>query len=134
MWAMPCGTCFRSFFLNVFFLPFLSGAAVPVPAPAAAAGFAIIFPGPQSLVVPRPGRGSRRPTLLARGSPGTGDVLSLGRRLLLLCDRALARTLPGARVGVGPLPAHRQVPAMPVAAVGTDLDEALDIHRNFLAQ
>src|SRR5712664_2484706 len=33
----PCGTCLRSFFLNVFFLPFFSGAA----APPAAAGFAI---------------------------------------------------------------------------------------------
>ena len=27
MWAMPCGTCFRSFFLKVFFLPFFSGVA-----------------------------------------------------------------------------------------------------------
>src|SRR5947209_18863195 len=35
----PCGTCFRSFFLNVFFLPFLSGAA----APPAATGFAMFF-------------------------------------------------------------------------------------------
>ena len=34
----PCGMCLRSFFLNVFFLPFLSGAAAPLPA---AAGFAI---------------------------------------------------------------------------------------------
>src|SRR5258708_28527518 len=34
----PCGTCLRSFFLNVFFLPFFSGAAG---APPAAAGFAI---------------------------------------------------------------------------------------------
>src|SRR5713226_10661716 len=47
MWAMPCGTCFRSFFLKVFFLPFLSGAAAPVPAATAAgaagaAGFAIV--------------------------------------------------------------------------------------------
>src|SRR5580658_1791904 len=33
----PWGTCLRSFFLKVFFLPFLSGAA----APPAAAGFAI---------------------------------------------------------------------------------------------
>src|SRR5271166_4200190 len=33
----PCGTCLRSFFLNVFFLPFFSGAA----APPAATGFAI---------------------------------------------------------------------------------------------
>src|SRR5271167_3321933 len=33
----PCGTCLRSFFLNVFFLPFFSGAG----APPAATGFAI---------------------------------------------------------------------------------------------
>src|SRR5579863_9435303 len=38
MCANPCGTCLRSFFLNVFFLPFFSGAAA---APPAAAGFAI---------------------------------------------------------------------------------------------
>src|SRR5271169_3110979 len=38
MCAMPCDTCLRSFFLNVFFLPFFSGAA----APPAAAGFAIM--------------------------------------------------------------------------------------------
>ena len=43
MWAMPCGTCFRSFFLKVFFLPFFSGVAAPVVAAAAgAAGFAIL--------------------------------------------------------------------------------------------
>src|ERR1700732_4065136 len=35
----PCGTCLRSFFLNVFFLPFFSGAAA---APPAAVGFAIV--------------------------------------------------------------------------------------------
>src|SRR5947209_20276685 len=35
----PCGMCLRSFFLNVFFLPFFSGAA----APPAAAGFAMIL-------------------------------------------------------------------------------------------
>src|SRR5712672_3707679 len=34
----PCGTCFRSFFLKVFFLPFFSGAAAPA---AAATGLAI---------------------------------------------------------------------------------------------
>src|ERR1700723_4794829 len=33
----PCGTCLRSFFLKVFFLPFFSGAA----APPAGTGFAI---------------------------------------------------------------------------------------------
>src|ERR1700758_290619 len=40
-YAKPWGTCLRSFFLNVFFLPFFSGVAG---APPAAAGFAI---GPQ---------------------------------------------------------------------------------------
>src|SRR5580698_5045359 len=44
MCAMPWETCLRSFFLNVFFLPFFSGAA----GPPAAAGFAIGF---QSLLV-----------------------------------------------------------------------------------
>src|ERR1700757_1765022 len=37
-YARPCGTCLRSFFLKVFFLPFLSGVA---PVPPAAGGFAI---------------------------------------------------------------------------------------------
>src|ERR1700722_16683240 len=36
--ASPCGTCLRSFFLKVFFLPFFSGVAA---APPAAAGFAM---------------------------------------------------------------------------------------------
>src|ERR1700690_2184914 len=38
MCATPWDTCLRSFFLKVFFLPFLSGVAAP---PAAAAGFAM---------------------------------------------------------------------------------------------
>src|SRR5216684_1990137 len=42
-YASPCGTCLRSFFLKVFFLPFFSGAAV---VPPAAAGFAISFQWP----------------------------------------------------------------------------------------
>src|ERR1700721_2565402 len=46
MCAMPWETCLRSFFLNVFFLPFFSGAA----GPPAATGFAIVF---QSLLVRR---------------------------------------------------------------------------------
>src|SRR6266568_863448 len=45
MCTTPNETCLRSFFLNVFFLPFFSGAA----APPAAAGFAINRPW--SLVV-----------------------------------------------------------------------------------
>src|SRR5271157_1002704 len=46
MCAIPWETCLRSFFLNVFFLPFFSGAA----GPPAAAGFAIVN---QSLAVGR---------------------------------------------------------------------------------
>src|ERR1700691_580106 len=78
----PWGMCLRSFFLNVFFLPFFSGAAAP---PAAAAGLAI-FKSSQSLC--------------------------LCRRLLLLRDRAFARTLAGTGVGMGALSANRQIPAM----------------------
>src|SRR5205807_3232114 len=37
-YASPCGTCLRSFFLKVFFLPFLFG---PPPVPPPAAVFAI---------------------------------------------------------------------------------------------
>src|SRR5271155_3427561 len=59
MCAMPCETCLRSFFLNVFFLPFFSGAA----GPPAAAGFAIGF---QSLVV-------RRSSLVTSRQPRTND-------------------------------------------------------------
>src|SRR5262245_35555096 len=39
MWTIPNGTCLRSFFLKVFFLPFFSGDA----APPAASGFAIVI-------------------------------------------------------------------------------------------
>src|SRR6266853_6990584 len=38
-YTSPWGTCLRSFFLKVFFLPFFSGAAA---APPAAVGFAIV--------------------------------------------------------------------------------------------
>src|SRR5205823_11946993 len=41
MCTTPCGTCLRSLRLNVFFLPFFSGAAA-VP-PAAAVGFAMVY-------------------------------------------------------------------------------------------
>src|SRR5208282_1103380 len=60
--------------------------------------------------------------------------LSLRARLLLVGHRAAPRTLAGARVGVGALAAHGQAAPVPQAAVGTHLDVALDIHRDFLAQ
>src|SRR5882724_9624964 len=49
MCAIPWETCLRSFFLNVFFLVFFSGAGAPVAA--AATSFAIVDPGRWSLVV-----------------------------------------------------------------------------------
>src|ERR1700751_6266833 len=57
-YASPCGTCLRSFFLKVFFLPFLSGAAA---APPAAAGFAISkFSVLSSQLSGKPGLGKPR--------------------------------------------------------------------------
>src|SRR2546426_914007 len=43
-------------------------------------------------------------------------------------------TLPGARVGVGALPANRETAPVPQPAIGAHLDVPLDIHRDFLAQ
>src|SRR5260370_12382484 len=51
-------------------------------------------------------------------------------RLLLLRDRAFARTFAGTSVGVRALPANRQVPAMTESAIRPDFDEPLDVHRN----
>src|SRR5882757_9805192 len=94
MWTIPKGTFLRSFFLKVFplRLPFFSAA------PAAATGLAI-FNIPfqtRNYVLPR---------------------LSLGRRLLLVRNRALARTLTGTCVGVRALSADRQAAAMAISAI-----------------
>src|SRR3954469_1379704 len=110
MCTTPCGTCFFSFFLNVFFLPFFSGVAV---APAAAAtGFAI--KSVSSFVIRVSSVRTRRARL--------HQSLCLGCGLLLVSHRALARTLAGARVGMGTLSADRQIAAMTRAAVRADLD------------
>src|SRR5579863_1828075 len=125
MCAIPWDTCLRSFFLNVFFLPFFSGAA----GPPAAAGFAIVF---QSLVDRRWSWPWQRCQ-----PPRTNDerqFLRLRRCLLLRRNRALARAFAGSGVGVRTLSTNRQIPAMAIPAVGTDFDEPLDVHRNFLAQ
>src|SRR3954447_21848464 len=53
---------------------------------------------------------------------------------LLLRNRALARTLARARVGLGPLAAHRQVAAVPQAAEAADFHQPLDVHGNLLAE
>src|SRR5512143_1763046 len=60
--------------------------------------------------------------------------LCLGRCLLLVRDRSLARSLAGTRVGVGALSANRQTAAMTEAAVRTDFDQPLDVHRNVFAK
>src|SRR5215212_3759563 len=53
--------------------------------------------------------------------------------LLLAGDGAL-RALAGARIGLGPLAAHRQAAAMPNALVAADLDLAADIGLHLAAQ
>src|SRR5438045_1818316 len=53
---------------------------------------------------------------------------------LLLRDRALARALPRPGVGAGPLPAHRQVAAVPQPAIAADLHQPLDVHRDLLPE
>src|SRR5262245_29430844 len=53
---------------------------------------------------------------------------------LLLSNRALARTLARARVGLRPLAAHRQAAAVPRSAIRADFHQPLDVHRDFLAE
>src|SRR5688572_16517801 len=53
---------------------------------------------------------------------------------LLLGNRALARTLARARVGLGALPAQRQVAAMAPAAVAADFNQPLDVHGDLLTE
>src|SRR5579864_5837398 len=118
--------CLRSFFLNVFFLPFFSGAA----GPPAAAGFAISefsVLGSQFSVV------ARFTSTTENWELRTG-FLCFRSRLLLIRDRSLTRSLAGTRVGMRALSANRQVAAVTVSAVGADFDEPLDVHRNFFAQ
>src|SRR3954463_10927505 len=99
MCTTPCGTCFFSFFLNVFFLPFFSGVAAP-----ASTGFAI-FSSQFSVLSSKVLSGfSFLVFLFSRNQQRvTSNVLCLSCCLLLVRDRALARALPGARVGVGTL-------------------------------
>src|SRR5579864_1655282 len=125
-YAKPWGTCLRSFFLNVFFLPFFSGVAG---APPAATGLAMNqFSVLSSQFPANPGLTENRELRTENWS------LSFCRRLLLLRDRSLARTLTSAGVRMRALPANRQVAAVPKPAVRAYFDEALDVHRNFLAQ
>src|SRR5262245_39998059 len=65
---------------------------------------------------------------------GAASVFAIWLYRLLLRDRALARTFAGARIGAGPLSAHRERAAMTHAAVAADFHQPLDVHRDFLAQ
>src|SRR5215212_6683999 len=60
--------------------------------------------------------------------------LRLTRRLLLVRHRAAARSLAGARIGMGPLSPHRQTAAVAETAIGAHLDVTLDVHRDFFAE
>src|SRR5260370_18095204 len=116
----------RSFLLHVFFLPFCSGAAA---APPAAVGFAIVSI-PYSVASWSVDGERCRPPISDHGTP----LLSFRSRLFLLRDRSLARAFAGARIGMRAVAANRQVSPVAKSAVGTDFDETLDVHRNFLAQ
>src|SRR5260370_3930534 len=58
----------------------------------------------------------------------------LAENFLLRRNRTAPRSLAGARVGVGALAAHRQVPAVPDPAVGLNLNQPADVHLNLLAE
>src|ERR1019366_2403957 len=68
------------------------------------------------------------------GSSWFRHVLCLPCRFLLIGYRALARTFPGASIGVSALSANRQAAAVPVPTIGADFDEPLDVHRDVLAE
>src|SRR5580765_4089355 len=76
----------------------------------------------------------RLPFSLSREGPRRRPVHSLPLDNLLLRNRALARALAGAGVGLGALAAHRQVAAVPQPAEAADLHQPLDVHGDVLAQ
>ena len=59
----------------------------------------------------------------------------LARGDFLLCrDCALPRSFAGARIGVRALSPRRQAAAVAQSTVGLNVDEALDVHRDVLAE
>src|SRR5712691_492517 len=150
---MAKGTFFFSFFLaGAFFstaapspaaAPAASFASLPAPPLAALAGFSAF-----SVFSARPPCGSPpgvpsplsfasaivSPSGAPRGPRPQLPLTLLADRGLLLPGHGLARPLAGARVGVRPLAAHRQVAPMAHAAVAADVDQPLDVHLDILAQ
>src|SRR5713226_4189811 len=124
------------FFLNSF-LRFAAAAGFPGAAAASgAAFFCCSFATIHSISADA---GSESLANLGPGPPWRAPLQAnllalLTKNLLLRRDRAAPRTLAGARVGVGTLAAHWQVPAVPDPAVSLNFDQPADVHLNLLAE
>src|SRR5579872_4148129 len=105
MCTNPWGTFLRSFFLNFLVLPF-AAPAFAVPA-AAACAFAMIK---------------------------ISYWLCLGRSFLLVGNRALARALAGARIGVRSLATDRKIAPVAETTIRADFNQPLDVQRGILAK
>src|SRR6266849_4420445 len=124
------------FFLNSF-LRF--AAAVGFPGATAASGAAFFCCSFATIHSLSSDAGSESLANLGPGPPWRATLQAnpltlLTENLLLRRNRAAPRTLAGARVGVGALAAHRQVPAVPDPAVGLNFDQPADVHLNLLAE
>src|SRR5437868_3924335 len=69
-----------------------------------------------------------------RDAPYPPLACSLFASLLLLACDGLGRALARARIGVGPLTAHRQTATMTQAAIATEVHQALDVDADFTTQ
>src|SRR5579885_2659885 len=114
--TVPLWTIFFSFFLKVFFLVVLPAAALV------------------AIDLGRPHSSHQRHSQIQSGGWTADSSLRLGGRLLFVGYRSLARPFPGACVGMGALPPHRQVSPVPETPVGTDFNQPPDIHGDFFAQ
>src|SRR5437762_11595130 len=121
MCATPIGMMRFSFFLKTFFFPVFAGAALAML--------------PQIEI--KGGTGSRQsPSSVLQtglGAPFQG-TLRLGGGLLLISDRAPARTLSSPCIRMRTLASHRQIAPMPQPAIGADLDQPPDVQRQLFPQ
>src|SRR3712207_82686 len=67
-----------------------------------------------------------------RVSIGTAEIR--GPALFLLAGDRLRLALAGAGVGVGALAAHRELPPVAQPAIGPEIHQALDVHRDLAAE
>src|SRR5688572_28792544 len=132
MCANPwCTIRFSPRFLNAFFLTGLPAFFFsPPPSGGADASIGSFFAINQF-----PVSSFQLPARMAALPLGAGDwQLAAELNRLLLRDRALARALPGARVGLRALAPHREVAAVAQPAVAADFHQALDVHGDLLAK